>query len=510
MASTASLMSAAFLRTAPVRCGMSISSQLCSTSERRSSANSVQSAYARRATTRPRSASASMIGPTSKDRPISRAPSTRFSWSMNSAMRSSSVAMRKHYALHRGDGGVQGNSASVDLVAGAGAFLRRGWFAIRSPTMRVCVIGAGFAGLLAARSLAERGIEPVVLEARSRVGGRVFSQQLANDAVAERGAEFAEAGHQTVATVAGDLGLELVPVGVRSGEREPRGGIGATHGAVGDQVARLQALLADGRVELAGRSAAEVLAEAVPDPGVRQAIAARLQVTWARPADQLAASVLERIHVTFSRAESLRVTGGNQRIALRLAERLGPRLRLGSAADLVEWSPSGVRVRAAGGWVEADRCVVAVPACVLDAIRFAPALPDWKAAALGRVAYGHAAKLVVPLARASGPSAVLSVPEHFWAWTARSTDGRVQPVVSAFAGSAPGRRAGSDGSARCGRTSPWSVPARSWPPGRTIPGRAAPTRHARRGGGGRTRSCWPARSAACTSPASTPPASGPG
>src|SRR6266536_2394845 len=401
MASTASLMSAAFLRTAPVRCGMSISSQLCSTSERRSSANSVQSAYARRATTRPRSASASMIGPTSKDRPISRAPSTRFSWSMNSAMRSSSVAMRKHYALHRGDGGVQGNSASVDLVAGAGAFLRRGWFAIRSPTMRVCVIGAGFAGLLAARSLAERGIEPVVLE-------------------------------------------------VRSGEREPRGGIGATHGAVGDQVARLQALLADGRVELAGRSAAEVLAEAVPDPGVRQAIAARLQVTWARPADQLAASVLERIHVTFSRAESLRVTGGNQRIALRLAERLGPRLRLGSAADLVEWSPSGVRVRAAGGWVEADRCVVAVPACVLDAIRFAPALPDWKAAALGRVAYGHAAKLVVPLARASGPSAVLSVPEHFWAWTARSTDGRVQPVVSAFAGSQPAldRLAVRDGPAR--------------------------------------------------------------
>jgi len=358
--------------------------------------------------------------------------------------------MRKHYALHRGDGGVQGNSASVDLVAGAGAFLRRGWFAIRSPTMRVCVIGAGFAGLLAARSLAERGIEPVVLEARSRVGGRVFSQQLANDAVAERGAEFAEAGHQTVATVAGDLGLELVPVGVRSGEREPRGGIGATHGAVGDQVARLQALLADGRVELAGRSAAEVLAEAVPDPGVRQAIAARLQVTWARPADQLAASVLERIHVTFSRAESLRVTGGNQRIALRLAERLGPRLRLGSAADLVEWSPSGVRVRAAGGWVEADRCVVAVPACVLDAIRFAPALPDWKAAALGRVAYGHAAKLVVPLARASGPSAVLSVPEHFWAWTARSTDGRVQPVVSAFAGSQPAldRLAVRDGPAR--------------------------------------------------------------
>jgi monoamine oxidase len=301
--------------------------------------------------------------------------------------------------------------------------------------MRVCVIGAGFAGLLAARSLAERGIEPVVLEARGRVGGRVFSQQLANDAVAERGAEFAEAGHETVASVAARLGLGLVPIGVRSGEREPRGGIGTTRQAVRDQVTRLREQLVSGRVELAGRSAAEVLADLVADPGVRQAIAARLQVTWARPVDQLAAGVLERIHATFSPSESLRVTGGNQRIALRLAERLGPRLRLGSAADRVEWSASGVRVRAAGGWVEADRCVVAVPACVLDAIRFAPPLPEWKAAALGRVSYGHGAKLVVPLRWASGPSSVLSVPDHFWAWTARSTDGRIQPVVSAFAGS---------------------------------------------------------------------------
>jgi monoamine oxidase len=91
-----------------------------------------------------------------------------------------------------------------------------------------------------------------------------------------------------------------------------------------------------------------------------------------------------------------------------------------------------------------------VPACVLDAIRFAPALPDWKVAALGRVAYGHAAKLVVPLERGVGPSAVLSVLDHFWAWTAKSTDGKVQPVVSAFAGSqaALDRLAVRDGPAR--------------------------------------------------------------
>jgi monoamine oxidase len=52
--------------------------------------------------------------------------------------------------------------------------------------------------------------------------------------------------------------------------------------------------------------------------------------------------------------------------------------------------------------------------------------------------YGHAAKLFVPLRRVPPPSAVLSVPDHFWTWTARGDQaGAVQPLVSAFAGSAP-------------------------------------------------------------------------
>lgn len=305
--------------------------------------------------------------------------------------------------------------------------------------MRVCVIGAGLAGLVAARSLAERGIEPVVLEARRRVGGRVFSQQLANDAVAERGAEFAEQGHHTVARIAARLGLGLVPIGVRGGEREPRGLPGATAAGVRTEVARLQRLFAGGArgagADLAGRSAAEVLGSLGMGPAARQAIESRLEVSWGLPVAELDASVLERVGVTFSPAESLRIAGGNQRIALRLAERLGQALWLGTPALAVEWSAGGVRVSAGGGWVEADVCVVAVPAGVLGRIRFQPALPDWKLAAHARVVYAHGATLVVPLEREVPPSAVLSVPERFWAWTAKSTDGKAQRVVSAFAGS---------------------------------------------------------------------------
>ena len=52
------------------------------------------------------------------------------------------------------------------------------------------VIGAGFAGLAAADALRAGGAEVTVLEARDRVGGRVWSVAFGEGAVVERGAEF--------------------------------------------------------------------------------------------------------------------------------------------------------------------------------------------------------------------------------------------------------------------------------------------------------------------------------
>jgi monoamine oxidase len=57
------------------------------------------------------------------------------------------------------------------------------------------------------------------------------------------------------------------------------------------------------------------------------------------------------------------------------------------------------------------------------------------AAAIASVGYGRAAKLFVPLRARAPASAVLSVPERYWTWTATDGSGEVQPVVSAFAGS---------------------------------------------------------------------------
>jgi monoamine oxidase len=300
------------------------------------------------------------------------------------------------------------------------------------------VVGAGFAGLAAAVALADGGLEPLVLEARDRVGGRVHSRRLANGAVVELGAEFVEDDHQTLVDTAGRLGLAMAPAGMAYGDRDPRGGRGADRATVLAEVARLASLLA-GRPgpDLWGRSVAEVLAGLPLDPAAREAIAARLQVSAAQPVEALSAAVLGHAGSSFSTRESLRVGGGNQGIALGLAGRLGGAVHLGAPVGAVAWSGQGVRVAADGAEVAADACLLAVPASVIGRIRFDPPLPAWKTDALGRVVYGHAAKLFVPLRRVPPPSAVLSVPDHYWTWTARGADGTVQPVVSAFAGSAP-------------------------------------------------------------------------
>src|SRR4051794_24584706 len=79
-------------------------------------------------------------------------------------------------------------------AAGAGALVTGASPAdakrLRSRTADVVVVGAGFAGLTAARELAAKGKKVVVLEARNRVGGRVWQHDLGNGDWSERGGPF--------------------------------------------------------------------------------------------------------------------------------------------------------------------------------------------------------------------------------------------------------------------------------------------------------------------------------
>ena len=298
--------------------------------------------------------------------------------------------------------------------------------------MRVAVVGAGLAGLAAADALAAAGVEVLVLEARDRVGGRVWSRELGNGAIIELGAEFILPGNDTIHRYVERFGLGLWEKGMRYGDREPRGGIGVSADALRAAVATIcDALPA---VE-AGVSAATLLERLPLDPGAREAIQARLEVSSAATAERVAASALAGL-AAHGADICPGVAGGNDRIALALAGGLGAVVHLSSPVERVTWGEGPVLVRAGGAEAAVDRVVLALPASVVGRVVFDPPLPEPLRSAYAAVEYGNAAKLFVPLARQTSPSAVLSVPERYWCWTATGADG-VQPVVNAFAGSAP-------------------------------------------------------------------------
>ena len=75
----------------------------------------------------------------------------------------------------------------------------------------VAIVGAGLAGLVAARRLLAAGIEPIVIEARDRVGGRLLNEEIGDGKVVEVGGQWIGPTQERVAALAGELGVDTFP-----------------------------------------------------------------------------------------------------------------------------------------------------------------------------------------------------------------------------------------------------------------------------------------------------------
>ncbi|MGN6791420.1 MAG: flavin monoamine oxidase family protein [Streptosporangiaceae bacterium] len=305
--------------------------------------------------------------------------------------------------------------------------------------MRVVITGAGFAGLMAADRIARSGHEVVVLEARDRVGGRVWSAELvAGDprTVVERGAEFVLDGYDVMRMLMSDLGLELADTSMSYYERDPRGGDEVvTDREVTECAQVIAAVAANAPPQM---SLADAASSWRGSPAALAAFLSRVTVTNGVSERRLAVASVAGIASDLARRPSWRVAGGAQQLADGLAARLGPAVHLGVPVMSIEHDEDAVLVSTGDGEVIADAVIVAVPMALLRQLPFSPELPGYLRAAWKRAGLAHNAKLHLPLTDPAAASAVQSIQGRYWTWTATDGSGQVQPVLHAFAGTEEG------------------------------------------------------------------------
>jgi len=240
---------------------------------------------------------------------------------------------------------------------------------------RIAIVGAGFSGLAAAVDLTDAGVDVIVLEARDRVGGRVWSEPLdgpgGSGPIIERGAEYVIEGYDHMRRWLTRFGLELADTGMSYYVREPHGVENVT---VDDMREAAEALKQIPREP--GESVAELLAQLNVRPEVAQAVAARIQVSCAYSVEHLDVSVVDHAG-SFAPLPSYRVAGGNQRLALAMAEWLGDRVRLSSPVSSIAWTEQSATITTADGVDVVDAVIITVPLPHLIDFAFSPEGARW-------------------------------------------------------------------------------------------------------------------------------------
>lgn len=289
----------------------------------------------------------------------------------------------------------------------------------RSGAADVIVIGAGLAGLSAARHLMAQGVSVIVLEARDRAGGRVQSQRLGSGGVIDLGGQFMGDMQTHVAALADEAGLRRVSATVpgdmlylATEDATPRRG--SPGGLPLPVIDRLDALQAFWRIErsvasLSGGDLARLDRVAAAtflrdktflDPAYR-AIGGYVEGEMCTSlADVSAHEALEQgasIGGLAGDGASMQwfLADGADGMARFLAEALGPALILNAPVSRVEQDAGTVTVTAATGTYRAARAIVAVPPQLYGAIGVLQHLPGSWQAVLGNWRLGAAVKTIL-------------------------------------------------------------------------------------------------------------------
>ena len=305
----------------------------------------------------------------------------------------------------------------------------------------VCVVGAGLAGLTAARRLSQAGRSVVVLEARDRVGGRVWTRTSRHGVPVDMGACFVGPHHDRMHALTKEMGVRTFATFVAGDNVLATGGRVRRYRGDIPRVSPVALLSAAQAIARMNAMAKKVPVDApwdAPKAAAWDALSVRAWLTAGHVPTRLARDLVEAtVRACFATelsevsllnwlflvrsadgVESLmNIAGGYQdsqfeggvgQVPDAMAAGLGDAVVLGAPVRAVRQSADRVEVMSAAGAVTARRVVLALPRALAAGIRFDPVLPADHALLLHQVPAGTEVKMVAlydePFWRADGMS----------------------------------------------------------------------------------------------------------
>jgi monoamine oxidase len=303
-------------------------------------------------------------------------------------------------------------------------------------TADVAVVGAGLAGLTAARRLVAAGHSVAVLEARNRVGGRTLNHPIGSGEVAEAGGEFVGPTQNHIVALAKEVGVGTFDA-YDSGNNVYVNGLvhlkysdtGLLGTAPPDPLLLVDIIKLSQQIDLmvsnfpvatpwTAPGAAKLDAETLETWVRANAINAEGIIALLRPftealvgaepgdvsflyvlayvagaGDETHVGTFERLFNVRGGAQQSRLVGGSQIVAQRVAKALGGRVHLSTPVRKITQSSTGVTVTADGLTVHAKQVIVAVPPPLAARIEYAPLLPAARDLLTQRMAMGALMKV---------------------------------------------------------------------------------------------------------------------
>lgn len=287
----------------------------------------------------------------------------------------------------------------------------------------VIIVGAGYAGLGAARKVEAAGKSVLVLEANDRVGGRAYAQRVGEGKL-DLGGQWVGAAHSRIRKLAGELGAEIFPTYVDGLKFLDIDGSVSTYKGKIPKISPLSLIDIQRAMWKLEKLRKKVpcdephrAADADRWDGMtlesftrkqfftekaRKALDPAIRTVFGTETAELSmlfflsycnsSGGLEALVGAEGGAQQDRIDGGAQLIPELIAKGLGERVVLSSPVVAIEQSSNTVTVKTKEKSFQARYTILAVPPPVTSRIDFSPHLPPWRRQLAQKMAMGAAIK----------------------------------------------------------------------------------------------------------------------